>query len=585
MMGHLKQIAASFLASDGTGENMSEELDTYKQFVDLVKQECKDADESKIASQFKKYETEFLIPPEDALRSVVRVFAAPGTEPTLSSSEKRRVSEKKVDRFSDLEGDDKNITIEVYVVSYNPKIQNIRGEDRQIGFGYIEDNPWKESSQRERWNYTDWGNIGQKLAPGSIVRLEGVSVNEWKGSKSINVNQTTRVTTLQEGGPSVSVSVDEPLSIKEASERVGLVSVIARLESCKDDIIVSKDASKQYNVVRGVLVDESGSIPFTSWIPFSQDPGTLLKINGASIRKYRQTPQMSFDDSTKIELYRDGKFPDLESLSHHSRSQISSLLDGMSGVNIVVQVQSWQSREISNSDGGTRIIYSGDVLDPTGRSRLTCWSEFNPEIGSFLELSDASVRSWNGSPDLSINSAENAMALDEAPWESIDPEDHWVFSDLSTLSSSGSRVGIETTSHIVSVRDDCGLIERCPECRRKMFEGSCNVHGPQRGVEDLRLRFVVDNGVDSTSVIMNRESSESFLQSEMSEVAIQISARGKEEFVSDLRKRLLGKRVTIRGRSMVDDRGMIIMADSMEEKAIEVNDLISTVSEKWGVKI
>ena len=44
----------------------------YAEQVKIVKQECPDADENEIAEEFRRYEEEFLIPPEDALRSVVR---------------------------------------------------------------------------------------------------------------------------------------------------------------------------------------------------------------------------------------------------------------------------------------------------------------------------------------------------------------------------------------------------------------------------------------------------------------------------------------------------------------------------------
>ena len=38
-------------------------------------------------------------------------------------------------------------------------------------------------------DYKDW-NHSSNLSPGSIVRLEGVSVNEWNGKRSLNINQS-----------------------------------------------------------------------------------------------------------------------------------------------------------------------------------------------------------------------------------------------------------------------------------------------------------------------------------------------------------------------------------------------------------
>ena len=48
----------------------------YAAQVTIVKQECPDADEKEVVEEFRRYEEEFLIPPEDALRSVVLKFQA-----------------------------------------------------------------------------------------------------------------------------------------------------------------------------------------------------------------------------------------------------------------------------------------------------------------------------------------------------------------------------------------------------------------------------------------------------------------------------------------------------------------------------
>ncbi|MEC9263910.1 MAG: hypothetical protein VYD23_02280, partial [Candidatus Thermoplasmatota archaeon] len=273
----------------------------YTAQVTVVKQECPDADEAEIEAEFRRYEEDFLIPPEDALRSVVRKFqTASGMEPVSMAPPAR--AEKKVNRFSELGADDRNVTIEVAVISYTPRIQMVRGEERQVAFGWIEDNPWENSDQRERWDYKDWGEQSENLAPGSVVRLEGVSVNEWNDKRSINVNRTTRVTVLREGGAPVTQISDEPINIETASENEGYVNLVARLISSKPDVIVKRDGSGQLDVVRGRLADSSGSIGFLSWVPLEHEPGTLLKIDGASVRKFRETPEINIGDRTRIEV-------------------------------------------------------------------------------------------------------------------------------------------------------------------------------------------------------------------------------------------------------------------------------------------
>ena len=122
----------------------------YASQIAIVMQECPEADEDGIGKEFARYEEEFLIPPEDALRSVIRKFqVATGKEVTSGISTPVR-AEKKVTRFSELGADDKNVSIEVAVVTYTPRIQTVKGEERQVAFGWIEDNPWESSSKRTK---------------------------------------------------------------------------------------------------------------------------------------------------------------------------------------------------------------------------------------------------------------------------------------------------------------------------------------------------------------------------------------------------------------------------------------------------
>jgi len=554
----------------------------YATQVKIVKQECPDADDSEIVEEFRRYEEEFLIPPEDALRSVVRKFqTAAGIELTKIAAPAK--IEKKVDRFSELDPEDRNVTIEVAVITYTPRIQMVRGEERQVAFGWIEDNPWEGGDNRERWDFKDWGEQGENLAPGSVVRLEGASVNEWNDKRSLNINRTTRVTVLREGGTPVMQASSEPVEIATASANEGYVNLVARLISAKPDVIVKRDGSGELEVVRGRLGDSSGSIGFLSWVPLEHEPGTLLKIDGASIRKFRETPEVNIGDRTMIEVYHDSAFTSMEDLSKANKVSISGLRNGMRDIEVTVQVESWMQRSFTSEDGTERVVRSGDVIDPTGRCRLTAWCEIDPGAGDFLHLTGARVQFWQGSPDLVIDEAAQVSNLSDAPWESIDPEHHWVDVDLTSMLSGGSRRGIRTSGTIVAVRPDSGIVERCPECRRVLRDGACAEHGPQRGEEDLRLRFVIDDGVSNASLLMSKDASEAFLGVNQESVKEQISKEGRDGFVASLRQRVLAQRLSIKGRSIVDDQGAMLLADEAEQDQTSPADAANQVMQRWGV--
>ena len=559
------------------------DLTTYANQIAVVKQECPDANDEEIGKEFQRYESDFLIPPEDALRSVIRKFqAATGVEVTSGSTTQVR-EEKKVQRFSELGSDDRNVSVEVAVISYTPRTQMVRGEEKQIAFGWIEDNPWEASSERIRWDYKDWGNKGEAMVPGSIVRLEGASVNEWNDKRSLNINRTTRVTVLKEGGGSAPPTSNDPMTIARASEVEGFVNIVGRVISAKPDVIVRKDGSGELNVVRGRISDSSGSIGFLSWKEFEHEEGALVKIVGASVRKFRDTPEIQINDGTVIETYRDTSFPEVAELAESEKVNISDLRDGMRDVSITLQVENWNQRTFETKDGDSRVVRSGDIMDPTGRCRLTAWCEFDPKPGDIIRIDGGRVQSWQGSPDLVIDNLDQVEILTETPWEKIDPDNHWVDVDLDSLRKGGSRRGICTTGVIVAIMPGSGIIERCPECRTILRDGSCPEHGPQRGEEDLRLRFVLDNGVSNANLYMAREASESFLGMSMDEVKGEISSIGNEAFVSNLRGRVLSRKVVVHGRCVVDDRGAMVFADRMEVMEPKPAEEAEEVMQRWGV--
>jgi replication factor A1 len=556
---------------------------TYANQIAVVKQECPDADEGEIGKEFARYEKDFLIPPEDALRSVIRKFqAATGVEIAPNTSTPVR-EEKKVQRFSELGADDRNVAIEVAVVSYTPRTQMVRGEEKQIAFGWIEDNPWEASSERVRWDYKDWGNKGETMIPGSVVRLEGASVNEWNDKRSINVNRTTRVTVLKEGGGSAPPTGNEPLSIARASEVEGFVNVVGRVLSAKPDVIVRKDGSGEIPIVRGKISDSSGSIGFLSWKDFEHKVGSLVKIVGASVRKFRETPEIQINDGTVIETYHDTAFPDVSELVESEKVSIADLRNGMREISITLQVESWAQRTFESQDGSSKTVRSGDVMDPTGRCRLTAWCEFDPKPGDSIRIEGGRVQFWQGSPDLVIDNLDQVSSLSDAPWEKIDPENHWVEVDLTSVTQGGSRRGISTAGTIVAINSGSGIIERCPDCRRMLRDGSCSEHGPQRGEEDLRLRFVLDNGVANANLFLGKEPAEEFLGMSMEEVKSEISNIGREVFVSNLKGRVLARKMLVHGRCSVDGQGAMLFADRVEIVDPKPAEEAKEVMERWEV--
>ena len=564
-------------------------MSDYEAHVSEVIKQVPEADPEKVAEAFARYEKDFLIPPEDAMRSVLRRFQSDTGAPVQSNqqssgSQRQSLPIKKVERLSDLSADDRNVEIEVEIVTHNPRTTMVRGEEKIVPYGLIEDQPWSEGGTRTRWEYKDWGN-NPNIAPGAVVRLEGVSVNEYQGRMSINVNQASRVVVLREGVRTVTTP-GEPVDINTIKSE-GSVTVVGRLLASRNDVIHRKDGSGSIDVVRGRIADDSGAIGFLSWEPFEHEIGSLLKIENAQIRVFRDTPEINIGGSSKIEIFHDSNFASAEDLVARSVSRIEDLRDGSRDVEIVLEIQKMIKRDFQGRDGEAKSVWSGDVADPTGKCRCSIWSEPPFDFEStpvVVRLKGVRVRAWQGIPDITVDNESQIEVLAAAPWgDDVDLANNVVDVELSDLSSGASRVGISTTGNVISIREDSGIIKRCPECRRVLRDGECATHGAQEGETDVRLRVVLDDGKSTISLIINKSASESLIGMKQDKISSHIVENGTMSFVQELRDLLLGKKLKASGRTIVDEQGAMLLSDDVE--LVEVDSVLAAAElrAKWGV--
>ena len=564
-------------------------MSDYDAHVAEVINQVPEADPEKVAEAFARYEKDFLIPPEDAMRSVLRRFQSDTGTPAQTNqqsggSQRQSLPIKKVEKLSDLSGDDRNVEIEVEVVTHNPRTTMVRGEEKIVPYGLIEDQPWSEGGERTRWEYKDWGN-NPNLAPGAVVRLEGVSVNEYQGKMSININQASRVVVLREGVRTVTTP-GEPVEISSIKSE-GNVTVVGRLLASRNDVIHRRDGSGSIDVVRGRIADDTGAIGFLSWESFDHEVGSLLKIENAQVNVFRDTPEINIGSSSRIEIYHDSNFASAEDLVARSVSKIEDLRDGSRDVEIIVEIQKMIRRDFQGKDGESKSVWSGDVADPTGKCRTSMWEEPPFDFEStpvIVRIKGARVRAWQGVPDITVDNSSQVEVLAAAPWgEDVDLANNFVSVELDELSSGASRVGISTQGTIVSIREDSGIIYRCPECRRVLRDGECAIHGAQDGNMDVRLRLVLDNGKSTISLIVNKSATETLLGMKQDDISSNVSENGSMQFIQDLRERLLGRELLANGRTIVDEQGAMLLSDDVE--LIETDSVLaaSELRSKWGV--
>jgi ssDNA-binding replication factor A large subunit len=565
-------------------------MSDYEAHVAEVLKQVPEADPEKVTEAFARYEKDFLIPPEDAMRSVLRRFQSDTGMPSQpnqqsSSSQRQSIPIKKVERLSDLSGDDRNVEIEVEIVTHNPRTTMVRGEEKIVPYGLIEDQPWSEGGNRTRWEYKDWGN-NPNIAPGAVVRFEGVSVNEYQGKMSINVNQASRVVVLREGVRTVTTP-GEPVEISSIKSE-GPVTVVGRLLASRNDVIHRRDGSGSIDIVRGRIADETGTIGFLSWESFEHEVGSLLKIENAQVKVFRETPEINIGTSSRIEIFHDSNFASADDLSARAVSKIEDLRNGSRDVEIIVEIQKMIRRDFQGKEGEQKSVWSGDVADPTGKCRCSIWSEPPFDFEStpvVVRLKGVRVRTWQGIPDITIDNESQIEILAAAPWgDDLDLSNNVVEVDLEDLTSGASRVGVSTSGCVVSIREDSGIIMRCTECRRVLRDGECATHGSQEGEQDVRLRMVLDNSKSTISLIVNKSASENLIGMNQEQISEHIQENGSMQFVQTLRELLLGRDLKASGRTIVDEQGAMLLSD--EVSLIDVDSILmaSELRTKWGVQ-
>ena len=63
----------------------------------------------------------------------------------------------------------------------------------------------------------------------------------------------------------------------------------------------------------------------------------------------------------------------------------------------------------------------------------------------------------------------------------------------------------------------------------------------------------------------------------------QVEKDGQDGFAAFLRERVLARRLSVRGRSIIDDQGSMLLADEVEQDETTSADAANEVMQRWEV--
>ena len=281
----------------------------------------------------------------------------------------------------------------------------------------------------------------------------------------------------------------------------------------------------------GLLGNETGIVKFTEW-------------KNAELPKLKQGENYLFR-SVVIGEYN-GRFQ-VQLNKNSSVEKLDEIID-VAGGDFTPIVRDSELRNISKLVGGQWATVNGKVIqlwenshesigqagllgDPTGVIKFTNWASSEipyMEEGKSYVLKNVFVKEWGGKSQIQLSRSSSVEELDED-----------ITVGTSILIYFGAMVDIQTGS---------GLIKRCPECKRALLKGACAEHGKVKGEYDLRIKAVLDSGISTQDVLINRELTEELIGLTLDNaIAMAADALDPGVVLEKLKHELLGRYYTVSG--------------------------------------
>ncbi len=305
----------------------------------------------------------------------------------------------------------------------------------------------------------------------------------------------------------------------------------------------------------GLLADDTAVLPFTSWKSnFPADKGDVIEIRNAYSREWQGNVQINIGERTSVKKL-DEDIPDI--FQEPKKCKIMYIYNSFGPLEIKAKILSISRREV-DVDGVKRKVFSGILGDDTGKAQFSAWHDFGLKEGDVVRISGCYARFWKGIPQIVFDERSTVEKLSEEMKVSSPTLPLYKLVEM--------RGGIDVTTEgtVIEIRDGSGYVERCPECNRLMRNGECRIHGKIKGVADLRLKIVVDDGFGGIGAILNRELTEKLIGKDLEECKKIVEEKGKDFLLDEIRKSLLVKRLKLRGNALGDEFGTTLIARDVE---------------------
>lgn len=375
------------------------------------------------------------------------------------------------------------------------------------------------------------------------------------------------------GGKFIPTSTERTLVI-DITPNQRSVNLLCRVVTINPkDVTVRGEASK---IFYGILADESGTIPFTAWNDLEIEKGDVLEISNAYATEWQGATKVNIGDRTKIVKTDESKLP--ESILEPKEYKMKDLRSGIGAVEVTARILEINKREVE-VDGQKKNVFSGILGDETGKAQYTSWHDFKLKDGDVVKISGGYVKSWKGIPQLTFDEKAAVEKVDDSKISKKDIKTRKLL--LHELVERYGALDVEVEGTIIQIREGSGLVQRCPECNRVLQGDECSIHGSVKGIPDLRIKLVIDDGTGAVSGIINKDLTEKILGKTLSELE-KIVKESKDEniVVEEIFNTLFAHRITLQGNALGNEFGITIIAKDAKLADIDVEAASEKLSQE-----
>lgn len=186
------------------------------------------------------------------------------------------------------------IEIIARIISIEEKTISSQGEKKSIFSGTMGDGTGICS-------FTSWDDMS--LRSGDVVKIKNAYTKLWNNRPELYFGKRSIIKKLPDdqlpGVDDLSRTNLKKLKDVVAADVLAGSNVVI-IEMYHRDVSLK---GKNLTIVEGVIADETGKLPFTSWKKLDGiDIGSFIRFESAAVRIFRGLASINFDDNTSIEL-------------------------------------------------------------------------------------------------------------------------------------------------------------------------------------------------------------------------------------------------------------------------------------------